>query len=334
MEEYEGYIDAPTEPYFVASRPAGGYKLVYAGDMIPASSIFPTTSSFMVEAESKDGTWNRKAPNGYRSRLLLPIGDSYERKNLFSTGEYSEGAFFQRFANLQSDEEILVFANGYGYLSEPPFIKGEGCKGCLESLDLWKKEIKIINIVLQILADCEDRKPLRKYFTRLEYSNEEKVIHFPINVIEEWGWGKTCRIKYIAIESEMETVRRCLAAFLDKRLDELGVSLKHFLKEDGAFESCLMPKTLLGAIWLNLSQSFFRDGNTDMIFRRCFLTGNYYPEKELSIRRKGKNKGRYYHPDNKQKFYTQQNNIKKAEAEGRTIKPDRKGKTKFIVDEI
>ena len=278
--------------------------------------------------------------------LLMPIssGFKYEWRNVFID---EEKPLFQQFADIHDDKNILDFANKYGYLHHKPIISFNsiGAYAKLESTDFWKQEIALINKFLQIWGDCEDNKPVGEYIEQKKYEKvpgfrdyEEKRIFFYINV-ERPGyvlpWSNFVDLPYIMEESERDTVFRALAAFLDMRIaEEFPMNPQHVLQEDGTFKSYLIPQTLLGAIWLNLSQTFFKDGDEFTESRRSFLTGIYYFKKYLSKRTCGKHSGKYYHEKEKCKFRTQKNNIKKAEAEGRTIKPDRKGKTKFIVDEF
>lgn len=316
LGEFDGYLDPPVEAVFFNAVPERGFKIVERGAIIPA----PEGGNLNVEAIPRAGERGKK--------LLLPVGGFTSARNCYFE---KDSPLFQRFADLKSEADIVSFASKYGQLCDSS-LSWNGETIWLESLTTWETEISLMYFIMGVISDFEAKKDVGRY---IERRGEEVV--FPLRWAHQ---GKTTAVpsmRFIPSEEKRNTLYRGLVRFFNLKLGECPLIAVHSIREDYSkdpIRSFLEPLSLKGAVWLQFSQSFFRDGPNDIMARRDFLTGRYYPESELSLRTAGPHKGQMYHPAMKRRFYSQKHTRIEAVQEGKTVKQYRKGKTEFIVEEF
>lgn len=332
MEELSiEYLDPPTEGVFFNAKPERGYRLVESGTVVDGDFL-PVKGSPKTKVLPREG----ELPG----LLLLPIGRRITARNAYFVEEEEKGkgrgrkkdfpkAFFQRFAELESDEEILTFASEFGPL-RPGIPLDFGKNGQieaarLESVSEWKLEASFVRAALRLIGDHDDSKDLSGYISRFKDS--------VILKIHAESKGENIKIPIVVGETLKRTVYRGLVVFFNRMTKRYPSTPQRILYGDSA-RSVFVPENLLAAVWLQASQAFFHDGPSKTQPRRCFVSGFYFKEEDLAVREAGPHKGRLYHPGMKHRFYQQKNAQKKAEARGREIKPGRKGKTEFLVDEF
>ena len=186
---------------------------------------------------------------------------------------------------------------------------------------------------MSIWSSLEAREPVHQYLK----PEGDKVLFF----ISGENSGKRVTLKAIQNESKTETVKRGLAQFIDQKMLEYPATVAHATEERKIrggetviipYSSFIRPTSLISAIWLQISQSFFKDGERDIIARRCFLTGDFFAESAMRQRNAEPFKGQYYSIRGMRNFQRQKNRRIEAAAEGKEVKPDRKGAMQFLVD--
>jgi|GEM_PF-2228862 len=339
MAILEEYADPPIKPLFFNPLYEEGFELIPEGSNVNLSFSNLTTydePTWEYIKETKKSkilnplTMKAKAREDYRERLqhggdvllFLPRGGVKEARNAYFSYVEDEEPLFQRFANLQTDEDILEFSGEYGLLrgkivADKDFL-------ALESLDFWRREILLVKGFLVVWNAYDQRTSFWAYLKRNSEGNKE-ILKIPGengNAIMEFAISANLK------EERRESLRRALAGFLDSKVEKCGLSTVHFM-DNKKTKSYLKPFNLLGAIWLQLSQSFFKDGPSENMVQRCYLSGLFFPLNCLSQRTKGENKGLFYYPGMKHRLYKQKNYRKKKAQEGKTVKPHRRGRTEF-----
>lgn len=330
MELLDGFIAAPQEPVFFNQIPVEGFRLIESCSQIPLSSVLKMAGGdFQMWAYPRPGECSEEAAEKFRPLLLLPIGP--DRKIVCYDFFNGEEPVFQRFANLENDEQILNFAAQFGQLRSGITIDLPGFKVFLESLNFWKGEISLLRQFLKILGEYEMKSDLAEYLV----VRGDKVI-FMVHGEGKIA-GRNITLPLVRTESKRETVYRGMAQFLDEKMADAPLTVSH-RSRGGAFESILMPLNLQGAIWLQLSQAFFGDGPTENRVRRDVLTGKYYRERNSAgeklmwRRKKEPYMGHYYHWNNMRRFNEQKRKRIAAAVRGEAVKDDRKGRTDFLVE--
>lgn len=334
MERLEGFIDAPQVPLFFNPVPSKGFRLIEACSPIPYSWIFgggePVEGEATIKAYPRKEECSEEAAEKFRPLLLLPVGPHREAINGYHQYFNDTEPLFQQFADLGTNEDILEFAGKFGQLKQGVTSKPIEGRVFLESLNLWKGEISLVRQFLQIWGDYEMGQNLDKY---IKYMEGE--ILFMVHG-EKRIAGKNIFLTIKPAETVKETVCRGMATFLDEKMKEAPLTISHGLG-DGKVRSYLTPLSLQGAIWLQISQSFFGDGPKEEKVRRCVLTGNYFrvendaKEKIMWLKKTGPLKGHYYHRDMMDRFYEQKRKRDKAAREGRSVREGRKGATNFLI---
>ena len=355
MEDYQVYQDPPRANLFFNPVPRRGFRLVSFGDMIPIDDVamFPGSvpGCYVVAVErgkkyTKEFAEMLKKPSlqKFNTPLLLPVG-GFEKVRIIFYHKYSDKdgvPLFSQFSKLETDEDILQFACKYGQLKkqkEEFEIDSDKrdyfAEYFLESLQFWKSEISLVKQALTIWSSLEAREPVHQYLK--PHVEKDKVL-FLIS-----GDYASCTVPLKAIQSETkrETVKRGLAQFIDIKMLEYPATVAHANEERKVrgkgtvripYRSFLRPTSLISAIWLQISQSFFKDGERDIIARRCFLTGDFFAESAMRQRNAEPFKGQYYSIRGMRNFQRQKNRRIEAAVEGKEVKPDRKGAMQFLVD--
>ena len=354
MEDYQDiYLDPPRANLFFNPVPRRGFRLVSFGDMIPIDDVamFPGSvlGCYVVAVErgkkyTKEFAEMLKKPSlqKFNTPLLLPVG-GFEKVRIIFYHKYSDKdgvPLFSQFSKLETDEDILQFACKYGQLKkqkEEFEIDSDKrdyfAEYFLESLQFWKSEISLVKQALTIWSSLEAREPVHQYLK----PEGDKVLFF----ISGENSGKRVTLKAIQNESKTETVKRGLAQFIDIKMLEYPATVAHGVEERKIrggetvkipYSSFIRPTSLISAIWLQISQSFFKDGERDIIARRCFLTGDFFAESAMRQRNAEPFKGQYYSIRGMRNFQRQKNRRIEAAAEGKEVKPDRKGAMQFLVD--
>lgn len=326
------FLDAPIEPCFFNPVPEKGFRLVDAGTELRLEEVLPCKASLRGEARSVKVI---AIPRGYedvdadrwsarRFPLLLPQGGLTHARNAFVDSRKTP--LFVRFSELSDEQSTLTFANEFGCLVAHPSVdlRGEPGVARLEPLSLWTTEAAKVRAVMNLVAMYEDGEPLHEYI-RHDRDNKRYVLCAE-------GF-KAYSIPFEPSLSLRDAMYRCLVRLFNEELSEKPVVVFRGI-EEGKVKSVLQPCGLLAAIWLQLSQSFFGDGPEEIIVRRCFITGKYYPIAELSRRYKGPHAGKFYDRRMWHRFLQQERTREKARAEGREVTKNRKDKTRFVVSDI
>lgn len=338
MEDFQVYQDPPRANMFFSPVPSKGFKLVKIGSEVSIGDIQPISGDasgwkLLVMERGKDYT--QEEAKKLNTMLLLPVGKIDYQINIFHEFSNLDGIpIFVQFSKLNTDEDILQFAATYGQLIHG--VKSDDCgQVFLESLQFWKNEISLVRQVLTIWSSLDAGEPIHQYLK--PHVEKDKVL-FLIS-----GDYASCTVPLKAIQSETkrETVKRGLAQFIDQKMLEYPATVAHGVEERKIrggetvkipYRSFLRPTSLISAIWMQISQSFFRDGEKDIIARRCFLTGDFFAESAMRQRNAEPFKGQYYSIRGMRNFQRQKNRRIEAAAEGKEVKPDRKGAMQFLVD--
>ena len=339
MEDYQDiYRDPPRANLFFNPVPSKGFRLVKIGSEVSISDVLPTSGDapgwkLLVMERGKD--YSQEEAKKFNTLLLLPVGRIDHQINIYHEYSNLDGIpLFTQFSKLDTNKDILQFAGTYGQL-----IKGVKHDNCgqvfLEPLQLWKNEISLVRQTLTIWSSLDAGEPIHQYLK--PHVEKDKVL-FLIS-----GDYASCTVPLKAIQSETkrETVKRGLAQFLDQKMLEYPATVAHGVEERKIrggetvkipYRSFIRPTSLISAIWLQISQSFFKDGERDIIARRCFLTGDFFAESAMRQRNAEPFKGQYYSIRGMRNFQRQKNRRIEAAVEGKEVKPDRKGAMQFLVD--
>lgn len=337
MEDYHDiYQDPPRANLFFNPVPSKGFKLVKIGSEVSISGVQPISGdapgwNLIAMERGKDHT--QEEARKFNTLLLMPVGKVDHLINVYHKYSNLDGVpLFTQFSKLDTNEDILQFAANYGQL-----IKGVKHDNCgqvfLEPLQLWKNEISLVKQALTIWSSLDAWEPVHQYLK----PEGDKVLFF----ISGENASRTVILKSIQNEQKRETVKRGLAQFLDQKMYEYPATVAHATEERKIrggetviipYRSFLRPTSLISAIWLQISQSFFKDGERDIIARRCFLTGDFFAESAMRQRNAEPFKGQYYSNRGMRNFQRQKNRRIEAAAEGKEVKPDRKGVMQFLVD--
>ena len=337
MEDYQDiYLDPPRANLFFNPVPSKGFKLVKIGSEVSISDVQPISgdaSGWNLIAMEREKDYSQEEAKKFNSLLLLPVGRIDHGINVYHKYSNLDGIpLFTQFSKLETDEDILRFAANYGQLING--VKFDNCgQVFLEPLQLWKNEISLVKQALTIWSSLEAREPVHQYLK----PEGDKVLFF----ISGKNASRTVILKSIQNEQKRETVKRGLAQFIDQKMLEYPATVAHATEERKIrggetviipYRSFLRPTSLISAIWLQISQSFFRDAERDIIARRCFLTGDFFAESAMRQRNAEPFKGQYYSIRGMRNFQRQKNRRIEAAAEGKEVKPDRKGVMQFLVD--
>jgi len=313
------FLEAPNTHYFFNAVPEKGFRLVEPGQKIPMEWIglpLEIGSDVMVTARQRP---ERGAQSG--GLLLCPVGRKEAARNsYFPRGETP---IFAEFAALMDDdgkiraEKTSLFAAEFGSLEDTGVVASRADNVLLESFGFWCREISRMRILLDAVARFEDKKPGDDLLRR----RGDSVILGDIAV------------PFVASESRSDMLHRCIVAYINGRLREHSVRQQYLATEKGV-RSILEPTTLLGAMWVQVAQSFFKDGPMERLAARSFVTGEYHPRQDMKVRQVGPNEGRLYHPADRNKFYRRKNRRIVAASEGKVVKEKRKGRTEFLVEEF
>ncbi|MGI6251832.1 MAG: hypothetical protein ACOYJV_00125 [Aminivibrio sp.] len=327
MESLEGFIEAPQESEFFNVIYQGGFELIEAGEQVSTRRIlggkaddtlpvFPFAEDMPLEDAKK-----------IRPMLLLPKGPPASAVNCLHAYFNGEEPLFQQFASLKTDADILSFAGKYGNLRHTVCVQGIPYRISLEMIATWRQEIAIVRRFLELRGDFEMGKELP-----MTVNGRMACLNVRVN---EWE-SRSIRLLVKTPDPRKLIAKALLGAFLDERMAKAPLTVSHKM-QDGIYKSLLTPLSLLGAVWLQLSQSFFGDGPAEEIVRRCVLTGIYCRERnsageKIMWRKKtGPYKGHHYHRDMLRRFSEQKRKRDRAAREGKTVKEGRKGATTFLV---
>ncbi len=336
MEDYQDiYLDPPRANLFNNPVPSKGFKLVKIGSEVSISDVQPISgdaSGWNIIAMERGKDYSQEEAKKFNSLLLLPVGRIDHQINIFHEYSNLDGIpLFTQFSRLDTDEDILQFAANYGQLING--VKFDNCgQVFLEPLQLWKNEISLVKQALTIWSSLDAGEPVHQYLK--PHVEKDKVL-FLIS------GDYAVPLKAIQSETKRETVKRGLAQFIDQKMLEYPATVAHGVEERKIrggetvkipYSSFIRPTSLISAIWLQISQSFFKDGERDIIARRCFLTGDFFAESAMRQRNAEPFKGQYYSIRGMRNFQRQKNRRIEAAAEGKEVKPDRKGAMQFWVD--
>ena len=338
MEDFQVYQDPPRANMFFSQVPSGGFRLVKIGSEVSISDVQPISGDapgWNLIAMERGKDYSQEEARKLNSLLLLPVGRIDHQINIYHEYSNLDGIpLFTQFSKLDTDEDILQFAANYGQLING--VKFDNCGQLfLEPLQLWKNEISLVKQALTIWSSLDAAHPVDQFIK--PHIEKDKVL-FLVS-----GDCASCTVPLKAIQSETkrETVKRGLAQFLDQKMYEYPATVAHATEERKIrggetviipYRSFLRPTSLISAIWLQISQSFFKDGERDIIARRCFLTGDFFAESAMRQRNAEPFKGQYYSIRGMRNFQRQKNRRIEAAAEGKEVKPDRKGVMQFLVD--
>lgn len=336
MEDYEVYQDPPRANLFYNPVPSKGFRLVKIGSKFSIGDIQPISGDapgWKLLAMERGKDYTQEEAKKLNTMLLLPVGKIDYQINIFHEFSNLDGIpIFVQFSKLNTDEDILQFAATYGQLIHG--VKSDDCgQVFLESLQFWKNEISLVRQALTIWSSLDAGEPVDRYLK----TAKDKVIF----LLDGGSAFRSVILPAIQSESKAETVKRGLAQFLDQKMYEYPATVAHATEERKIrgkgtvripYRSFIRPTSLISAIWLQISQSFFKDGEKDIIARRCFLTGDFFAESAMRQRNAEPFKGQYYSIRGMRNFQRQKNRRIEAAAEGKEVKPDRKGVMQFLVD--
>lgn len=328
MDFSERYFEPPVRPAYIALKYAQGFRFIDTGFPVSMGDIFPA-GNFSIRGDilfrsiPREYAGSPEVAEKIRPRLFLPVGNQLRTVDAYTPFVADDVILYQRFAGLNGDDDILDFACQYGLLC------GNGIQYdyehsviLLESVNTWRAEISAVRTLLRVWAEHTVRKPVEEY------------LHYPTrDTVQLVLGGETVSLPFILSESKRDTVYRGMAHFIDRKNSDCSLSVCH-VQDGERFRSYLVPKDLRGAIWLQISQSFFRDGPSEVMGRLCYRSGKFFPESCMSKRTKGPYAGLYYNRREKNKGDQRKHKRKKAAEAGRTVKAERKGREDFFVDDF
>jgi len=254
--------------------------------------------------------------------LLLPQGQCTKARNVYFE---SKSPLFSTFAELKQDKNtgealadkkaiennILAFANGYGFLYGLPevLVDRAGHKVVLlESILEWEFEIEYANIGIQVMTivDIEEKTKQKQFKAKVKALPAGEKVAFIEPVFTSGEMGITLQVPYEEGQSEEMSIKMAIVDFFNKQLCKYPTVPSYCVMENGRFYSYFWPSSLAGAIWLQMAQTVFKDGNEPAAIR-CYLCGKWeYPyikkDGKLTLdtlfwsqRKKEPYKGLYYH---------------------------------------
>jgi hypothetical protein len=282
--------------------------------------------------------------------LLLPKGKREEFRNVYYFDTADEEPLFQKFANLKTTEEIRAFAGEYGCLRKEPecWVDKKGNRiVLLESVVAWGKEICALNVVLQAIVIWKEG---RISSFKFEFNKETGQVHiFPplkseMTIGSDRMYAETyLTAPYVEGAPEETIFKMAVTRLIDEKLRENPSTPIYLFGEKGQIKPYLHPQSLAAAIWLQLAQSFFKDGPAERIAERCYLCGKWgkaYKEWFDTItldteiwgqRKKGPEAGLYYHKRCDKAKRMRELREQRAEEEGRELK--KRKRTKKLLTE-
>ncbi len=364
-KENEIFLDAPNRGFFFNPVPSEGFELVSGRDEIPdASSFFRIDSPFLMsggvnilfpehlfekvqngsgialphEVGEKIGTLVEEIP---RKTLLFPKGEVKGERNAFF--EEDKEPLFQKFANLKTKEEIQSFAGEYGCLYKNPEWQQDNQGKTiffLESVEKWQNEINAINIALQAIVIFEEGR-----FSNFDFRPDmEKTcirIRPALKSGGTSGWPASFTFlfaPYVEGIPKEKIFKIAVAGLFNEKLQKNPSFPAYGIGKAGEIEPFFHSQSLAAAIWLQLAQSFFKDGPADQIAKRCHICGKWgkaYKEWDDTItldtdiwgqRRKGPYAGLYYHKLCDKAERMREYRERKAAEEGRELRKRKRTK--------
>lgn len=315
--DYPDFVEQHPLPGYFNPVPAKGFELVSTGDGVPSERFDVGGISLTAKPRPEDRVGG--------AMLLLPKGRSQKSVNVFHEFFNAGRPLFSIFVDLDSTDAILAFADQHGQLRPGVALNLSANCVFLESLALWEKEIRFMRGIIEAWSALEAGREYERYL-----APRESQVHLRV------GDQIIASVERDMSESKAQTLHRLLWEAIDQRTWECDYTIVHSWEEDGRVRSRSVARDLLSALWLQLSQSFFRDGEKDVMAHRCCLTGKYFARRDMSKRKEAPHKGELYAKESKRKFDQQKRARVLALEQGRTVKEDRKGRTEFLVgfDEI
>lgn len=310
--DYPDFVEQHPLPGFFNPVPAKGFELVPIGAVVPSETFNVGGMSLTARPRPEDRVGG--------GMLLLPKGGSKKSVNVFHEFFNAGRPLFSIFAGLDSAEDVLAFADQHGQL-RPGFSLNlsTGVVG-LEPIALWEREIRFMRGIVEAWSALEAGEDCGRYL-----APRGSQVHLRVR---DWIIAS---VEHDMSESKAQTLHRLLWRAIDQKTWECDYTIAHG-REDGRVRSRLVARDLLSALWLQLSQSFFRDGEEDVMAHRCCLTGKYFARKDMSKRTEAPFKGELYAKESKKKFEQQKRARVLALEQGKAVKEDRKGRTEFLVD--
>lgn len=317
-QEENIFVEFSNEPIFHCHIPELGFRLIQVGEDISLKE-FEKDKFETYKAVSRQ---DKKDHATFKGSLLMPLSPRLKGKRLSPPGK---DPLFQRFADLVSEEEILIFANEYGALDLGyyPQVTGEGTVK-LESLAFWKKEILEMKGVIEAVGCFENRGPVEKFIYGLQGPSPDRsnLSFYPFrddkydelkkqigNIFPLRTRAGLCLPKNEPLHFAL---LRGIAAFCSLKLRLHQCNPAYGILSGGRPIAYIKPRTLAAALWLEFAQSFFKDGPEHKIARRCFHCGRYGLE-GMHQRKKEPNAGLWYHETCKCAFYNRKRRRKERE---------------------
>lgn len=315
--DYPDFVEQHPLPGYFNPVPAKGFELVSTGGIVPSERFNVGGLSLTAKPRPEDRVGG--------GMLLLPKGRSQKSINFFHEFFNAGRPLFSTFADLDSAEEILAFADQHGQLRPGVVLNLSTDCVCLEPILLWGREIRLMRSIVEAWSALEAGEDCGRYL-----APRGSQVHLRV------GAQIIASVERGTSESKAQTLHRLLWEAIDQKTWECDHTLVHSREEDGRVRSRLVARDLLSALWLQLSQSFFRDGEKDVMAHRCCLTGKYYARRDMSKRKEAPFKGELYARVNKRLFDQQKRARVLALEQGKAVKEGRKGRTEFLVgfDEI
>lgn len=331
------YLEPLGEAEFVGLLPRYGFKIVRAGKVLESLPPFAdrVVITLKLNALSKgyialplqaEGYPLDDAPERFKGeKLLCPNGEVLKmRRSCFDIGGVP---LFQLFANLNTTDEIVEFANKYGTLQgRMPVLLGLGGGVVfLESVSDWSREINLIRTALKLTEIYENR----------SWDRDLKVI-----AAGKFGASYNIEGTPFCVDGppppkagmKEDVFRLLLVMFFNRQLREHQSYPGYGFDSRGHFTSAIYPTSLASAMWLQLAQSFFGDAPSERMAKRCFICGSFGSKANMRKRFKGEHRGRYYHIGCYETLKRRKHREKKAGMEGRS--PKERQRKQFFVDSL
>lgn len=285
--------------------------------------------------------------------LLLPQGQCTKARNVYFEGK---SPLFSTFAELKQDKNtgdtladkkaiennILAFANDYGFLYGLPevLVDRAGHKVVLlESVLEWEFEINLVNIGIQIMTsiDIEEKTKQKQFKAKVKALPAGKRVVSIEPMFTSGEMGITLQVPYEEGQSEEMSIKMAIVDFFNKQLCKYPTVPSYGVMGSGRFYSYFWPSSLIGAIWLQMAQTVFKDGNGPIAIR-CYICGKWeypYVKKDgkltldtlfWSQRKREPYKGLYYHQACYKTDYMRKHREEKANEVGRDFKKRKRPK--------
>ena len=230
------------------------------------------------------------AERGYEWRDVTRTSDRMDGRGLVAVhgGQFRHteplanfGGLFRTFADTPATEDgVKAFADRYGFLGDPLSFNvdiGGGHETAAEALVNWSREIEAVRLAVETweLLRAGDPSAIYQHCIARFVGQDAPRLRWP-RYGEAWAGvtgGRPSPANPSTLAHEPAAMgSACLTRLVGEALDGRVAPILEADGGPGNFRLRLMPLSLIGAIWLQLSAAI--DGNRE--YRRCECCGTWF----------------------------------------------------------